>query len=126
MKHQLSPRADRFRDLLENWPPQRVRVPLDDLWRMLDEADPTSRMSLARRQQLADTIDELARAELIRLPAERSYDRNEKPPVPNFVTLLRPEPDTGPRHDTTRSGIPGSPGCRRLASPHHSSPSSRK
>jgi hypothetical protein len=84
----LSPRAGRLAELIGGWP--RTRLPLPDLWRLLDEADPASRTDSRRRAVLAGLIEELARAEVISLPAARSYDRTERPHLPRFVTVPRP------------------------------------
>lgn len=81
----LSPRADRIRKGIDDWP--RRRVTLGELWQLFDDADPESRTSVQRRRLLADALDELAAANAILLPSRRSYDRSEQPPLPRFVTL---------------------------------------
>lgn len=81
----LSPRAQRLADHLRAWP--RVRVPLVELWRLLDHADPTSRTDARRRSILVTLLDELAAAGVVAMPAPRSFDRTEHPPLPRFVTV---------------------------------------
>lgn len=88
----LSPQASRLADLMQTWP--RTRVPLLDLWRLLDQADPASRMDIRRRAALATLLTELAEAGVISLPSSRSFDRTERPPLPHFVTLARPDTET--------------------------------
>lgn len=87
----LSAKASRLADLVRAWP--HARVPLLDLWRLLDQADPASRMDARRRTTLAELVTELAEAEVICLPSARSYDRTERPPLPRFVTVARPDRD---------------------------------
>lgn len=89
MTDTLSARASRLADLVRAWP--RARVPLLDLWQLLDQADPTSRMDARRRATLATLLTELAEAEVICLPSARSFDRTERPPLPRFVTVPRPD-----------------------------------
>jgi hypothetical protein len=88
----LSDRAERLARALKDCP--RRRVPLEQLWQLLDTTDPSTRTFLHRRQLLADALNELAAAEAIQLPSQRSYDRSEHPPLPKFVILpgvSRPE-----------------------------------
>jgi hypothetical protein len=91
-----SDRAQHLRVALAAWP--RQRVPLGQLWRLLDTIDPATRTYLHRRQLLADTLEELAAAQAIRLPSRNSYDRTERPPLPLFVTLPRPAPTAKPKN----------------------------
>jgi Wadjet anti plasmid transformation system JetA-like protein len=91
-----SERAQHLRTALADWP--RQRVPLDQLWRLLDTIDPATRTYLHRRQLLADTLDELAAAQAIRLPSRNSYDRTERPPLPLFVTLPKPSSIPQPKN----------------------------
>lgn len=93
----LSPRAHRLAELIGEWP--RARVPLLDLWRLLDKVDPASRTDGERRSVLARLLDELASAEVIGLPSARSYDRTELPPLPRFVTVSRPNAEPPVRRD---------------------------
>lgn len=86
MTSTLSPRAGRLAEQLQVWP--KARVPLLDLWRMLDRADPSSRTDSRRRFLLSGLLDELAGAGVVQLPS-RSYDRTEQPYLPQFVTILR-------------------------------------
>jgi hypothetical protein len=92
----LSARAQRMADSLATWP--RRRVQLTELWELLDQADPSSRMSVRRRWILSELITELTAADVAELPAARSYDRSEIPALPRFLTLPRessvPEPRT--------------------------------
>ncbi len=64
-------------DSLATWP--RRRVQLVELWRLLDQVDPPSRMDVRRRRILSELITELAAAKVAQLPAARSYDRSENP-----------------------------------------------
>jgi hypothetical protein len=89
MNDGLSVRASRLAALVRAWP--RIRVPLLDLWRLLDQADPASRMDAGRRTTLAGLLTELADAGVISLPSARSFDRTERPPLPRFVTVPRPD-----------------------------------
>ncbi len=93
----LSATAERLAELLRAHRPKRAR--LDELWRMFDEVEPDSRMSLGRRRHLLGVIQELAEAEVIRLPAPGSYDGSERPAVPRFVTVLRPPAAAAPERD---------------------------
>jgi hypothetical protein len=81
----LSPRANRIRKAIDDWP--RRRVTLGELRQLFDDADPESRISVHRRRLLAETLDELAAADAILLPSRHSYDRSEQPALPRFVTL---------------------------------------
>jgi hypothetical protein len=90
---ELSARAQRFADVLAAWP--RRRVQLTELWKILDQADPATRVDARRRMVLSELIDELSGANMIELPASRSYDRSEDPRLPRFVTLPRPAADPG-------------------------------
>jgi hypothetical protein len=91
----LSARAQRMADSLAAWP--RRRVQLAELWGLLDQIDPSSRMDLRRRRILSELITELAVADLAELPAARSYDRSEIPELPKFLTLPRDSPVPEPR-----------------------------
>jgi hypothetical protein len=75
------------------------RVPLRDLWVLLDEADPTLGMNARRRTVLADVLAELDAAGVVTRPSERSYDRDERPELPLFVTLPRRDRPRAPRRD---------------------------
>ena len=86
----LSARAQRMADSLAAWP--RRRVQLAELWKLLDQVDPSSRMDIRRRRILSELIVELAAAQVAKLPATRSYDRSEIPPLPKFLTLPRDSP----------------------------------
>ncbi|MFI1917244.1 Wadjet anti-phage system protein JetD domain-containing protein [Nocardia sp. NPDC020380] len=89
----LSVRAQRLADLIHDWP--RVRILGAELWRLLDEVDPAHRLDPRRRTDLANLLDELAAVGVIVLPALKSFDRSEHPPLPRFVTAVRelePEP----------------------------------
>ncbi|QBR93747.1 Wadjet anti-phage system protein JetD domain-containing protein [Nocardioides euryhalodurans] len=90
----LSPRAQRIVDTLADWP--RRKVTLTELWRILDQADPSTRMTGTRRQLLLDTLGELADADLLNLPATPSWDRSEKPYLPRFVRLPAADPTPAP------------------------------
>jgi hypothetical protein len=83
----LSARARRLGDALATWP--RHRIQLDELWKVLDEVEPTTRTDSRRRQILAGLIAELAAAGDVELPAARSYDRSEMPSLPRFLGLRR-------------------------------------
>lgn len=83
----MSMRAQRLADRLTAWPRQRVQ--LAELWQLLDDSDPSTRMDIRRRQILSDLIAELAAAEIFELPSARSMDRSERPALPKFVTLRR-------------------------------------
>lgn len=83
----LSERAAGLASRLTTWPRRRVSLP--ELWHLLDEVDPASRIDACRRLLLADALAELDTAGLLRLPSARSYDRTEAPHVPHFVTVDR-------------------------------------
>jgi Protein of unknown function C-terminus (DUF2399) len=83
----LSGRARRLAGMLASWPRQRVQ--LEELWRILDQADPTTRTDIRRRRTLAELIAELVAAELVSLPSSRSYDHSELPGLPKFLTVVR-------------------------------------
>lgn len=84
---ELSGRARRMADILDTWPRQRIQ--LDELWRVLDQADPTTRTDIWRRRTMGELIAELAAAQVVALPAARSYDRSQAPPLPKFLTMQR-------------------------------------
>lgn len=92
-----SDRADGLASRLQNWPRQRVSLP--ELWQLLDEVDPASRIDARRRVLLADALTELSSAGLLQLPSARAWDRTEAPYVPSFVTVCRPvaQPIARPR-----------------------------
>ena len=89
-----SGRAGRLAEQLAGWPKSRRRVPLPELWRLFDEADPASRGSTRRRQHLADCLAELGDTGVIELPAAASFDRTQRPPLPRFITI--PSTDQSP------------------------------
>jgi hypothetical protein len=91
----FSARAQRMADSLAAWP--RRRVQLAELWELLDQVDPSSRMGIRRRRILSELITELAAAQVAELPALRSYDRSEIPALPKFLILPRDSPVPGPR-----------------------------
>src|SRR5438067_9749487 len=91
----LSARARRMADSLAAWP--RRRVQLAELWELLDQIEPSSRMDVRRRRILSELITELAAADVAELPAVRSYDRSEIPALPTFLTLPRDSPAPEPR-----------------------------
>jgi hypothetical protein len=107
----LSPRAARLAAGLASRKTRRVR--LDELWRLLDEADPALGMSVRRRAVLRETLDELARHQLVAMPSPRSFDRLAFPELPQFVTLPRADPAPGPQHDPVwhphLRWVPGTP-----------------
>ncbi|MBW0104481.1 DUF2399 domain-containing protein [Pseudonocardia sp. KRD291] len=84
----MTPRADRVAARLSGWP--RRRVSLDELWGVLDDADPASRGSAERRAVLAGVVEELAAAGLL-TPSAGTDGRH--PPLPRSVLRA---PDTGP------------------------------
>lgn len=90
----LSLRARRLGEDLATWP--RRRVQLGELWQLLDQAAPSTRLDGRRRQLLSDLINELAAVKVLELPSARSFDRSESPELPRFVVLRRetgaPEP----------------------------------
>jgi hypothetical protein len=81
--------------MLTTWPRQRVQ--LVELWSLLDEVDPTSRMDVRRRRILSELIAELADAQVVELPAARSYDHTENPPLPRFLVIQREAAGPRPR-----------------------------
>lgn len=83
----LSMRGQRLANGLATWP--RRRVQLSELWELLDQTDPSTRMDIRRRQILSDLIAELAEVGVLELPTARSFDRSELPLLPRFVTLCR-------------------------------------
>jgi len=83
----LSVRAQRLAAMLAAWPRQRVQ--LHELWRLLDQADPATRMEAGRRRILLGLITELAESEVVGLPAARSHDHSEDPPLPTFLIVRR-------------------------------------
>ncbi|HKR50387.1 MAG TPA: Wadjet anti-phage system protein JetD domain-containing protein [Pseudonocardiaceae bacterium] len=93
-----SGRVDRLAEQLAGWP--RKRVPLPDLWRLFDEVDPATRGSTRRRQLLADCLTELGTAGVIEFPAAASFDRTQRPPLPQFVTIPAIDPSRGPVRST--------------------------
>lgn len=91
----LSARARRMADSLAAW--TRRRVQLAELWELLEQIDPSSRMDVRRRRILSELIAELAAADVAELPAPRSYDHSEIPALPKFLTLPRDSPAPEPR-----------------------------
>lgn len=85
-KSTLSLRARRLAEDLAAWP--RRRVQLAELWQLLDQAAPSTRLDARRRQLLSGLIGELASAEVLELPSPRSFDRSETPELPKFVVLV--------------------------------------
>jgi hypothetical protein len=90
----LSARAQRMADSLATWPRRRVLLP--ELWELLDQIDPSSRLDVRRRRILSELITELAAVNVAGLPAARSYDRSENPALPSFLILPRDSPATEP------------------------------
>lgn len=84
----LSPRAARMAELIAAR--ARNRTGRDELWEILDRADPASRGSVDRRNLLAAVLDELVAAGTITCSA--GTDR-ERPPLPNHVDRVHaPDP----------------------------------
>lgn len=95
----LSARAQRFAATLTDWP--RKRLQLTELWRVLDQADPATRLAPDRRTILLTTLTEIADHGLLQLPAAQSWDRIEQPHLPRFVTLPAEDANTShTRRDT--------------------------
>jgi hypothetical protein len=112
---ELAPRAHRFAERVCQWP--LARVPLLDLWGMLDKADPASATDSRRRTILADLLKELSRVGLIKLPSPKSYDRTERPHLPKFVTVVRPAPASPVRQETVwHPELAWVPGARLIPS----------
>jgi hypothetical protein len=86
----LSLRGRRMADLFADWPRQRIQ--LEELWQLLDTADPSSRSLPGRRSVLAEVLVELIEAGLTIPAGARSWDRSQKPHLPQFVNLPAPEP----------------------------------
>lgn len=76
-------------------------MPLPELWRLFDEADPATRGSTRRRQLMADCLAELGAAGVIELPAAASFDRTQRPPLPRFIMI----PITYPSHSPARGPV---------------------
>lgn len=79
----VSARAERLGAAIADWPRQKVM--LTELWRILDDVDPTSRMTHDRRHVLLCALGELAGVRRIELPATASWERSQKPHLPRFV-----------------------------------------
>ena len=80
---ELSARAQRLADTLASWPRQRVQ--LVELWSLLDEVDPTSRMDVHRRRILSGLIAELAGTAAgsnCPLPLVRPHGESPASPIP--------------------------------------------
>jgi hypothetical protein len=73
----LSECAQRIAVRLADWP--RRTLVQDELWQLLDEADPSSAGQAFRRALLASVVAELASAELVRLPSAALMDRSAQP-----------------------------------------------
>lgn len=82
----LSECAKRVAARLAAWP--RWTATQEELWELLDEADPTSAGQASRRGKLAMVVAELAAAGLVKLPSTRLMDRTAQPPLPQRVTLI--------------------------------------
>lgn len=93
----LSECAKRVAARLAAWP--RRTATQEELWQLLDAADPTSAGQPSRRALLATVVAELAAAGLVQLPsADRLMDRTAQPPLPQRITLLsRTPPAMSPR-----------------------------
>jgi hypothetical protein len=81
----LSEYAQRIAVRLADWP--RRTLTQDELWQLLDEADPSSAGHASRRALLASVVAELAGAELVQLPSARLMDRSAQPALPRHVRL---------------------------------------
>jgi hypothetical protein len=73
---------------LADWP--RRRVELSELKGMLRRAEPSVTHAPEFRARLADILGELAAAQVVELPSQRSFDRSARPPLPRFVRVGRP------------------------------------
>jgi Protein of unknown function C-terminus (DUF2399) len=80
----LTPRASRLAELIEGR--GRGRTRLDELWELLDRADPASRLSVDRRTLLAAAVEELVTAGVITRSAGEDRGR---PPLPKHVDRVR-------------------------------------
>lgn len=72
---------------LAEWP--RRRVDLGELTALLVRAEPWLQHAPERRERLADVLAELADADVVELPSERSYDRSVRPALPRFIRIER-------------------------------------
>lgn len=86
----LSTRAARIANLLSDR--RTHRIPLRELWRILDQAEPALGTDSRRRTLLATALRELATAGVLDLPSDRSFDRTEAPSLPKFVILPVTDP----------------------------------
>jgi hypothetical protein len=82
--------AARVAARLATWP--RATVTQDELWQLLDEADPSSAGHASRRALLAAVVTELVDASVVQLPSARLMDRTAHPPLPKRVSLLGRSP----------------------------------
>lgn len=78
----MTPRAERFADLLASRSKTTVR--LAELWQILDEAAPECRGSADRRAILADILVELAASEVLE-PSSSKDPSRARPPLPRFI-----------------------------------------
>lgn len=105
----LSESAQRIAARLAGW--RRRTLSQDELWQLLDEADPSSAGYASRRALLASVVAELARAELVQLPSARLMDRSAQPALPRRVTL----PSDGPAAQSPRRSARSMPWRPELA-----------
>jgi hypothetical protein len=105
----LSECAQRIAERLASWP--RRTVTQDELWQLLDEADPSSAGHTSRRTLLASVISELAGLELMRLPSALLMDRSAQPALPRRVML----PSLGPADPSPRQAARSVPWRPELA-----------
>jgi hypothetical protein len=85
---ELGVTASALASRLESWPRRVVR--LEELFALLVEAEPALEHAPERRERMGAVIGELVAAEVVRLPAARSYDHSAEPALPRFVRLDRP------------------------------------
>jgi hypothetical protein len=105
----LSECAKRIAVQLADWPRRTLRQ--DELWQLLDEADPSSAGHAFRRALLASVVEELAGAGVLRLPSARLMDRSAQPALPRRITL----PSRGPAAPSPRRAARSVPWRPELA-----------
>ena len=88
-------RLQKFVDLLSNLDTCRVRVPIEDLWKIFNEAFPHRPRGAELRSWLLTALREAAERNIVKLPVEhgKRWNRSLQPPIPTSIDrILAPLP----------------------------------
>jgi hypothetical protein len=83
-------RLQKFVDLLSELETSRVRIPIEDLWKIFNEAFPHRPRGAEVRSWLLTALREAATRNVIKIPVEhgKRWDRTLQPPIPTSIDRI--------------------------------------